>query len=162
MEIDRKNFYVTLLSNASQKIYPDNTKAAFIIHLQQPINLGTSSDWEVGVCEVSYKPPKRHILNGVIIDFIGETNALIYCDLIAPQFVGKYCVRFLRTIIYPFKLGEHHFQYIFYFPVEKREFQDIHIEIKKLDGESAEFEESTVPVKIVLHFRRMQKLYKYP
>ena len=53
MEIDRKHFYVSLLSNASQKIYPDDTEAAFTVHLAQPIDLGTSSDWEVGVCEVS-------------------------------------------------------------------------------------------------------------
>ena len=131
MEIDRKNFYVTLLSNASQKIYPDNTKAAFIIHLQQPINLGTSSDWEVGLCENTYKPPRLELISGALIDIIRETNALIYCDLIVPQFVCKNYVRLQRIIIYQSKLGEHHFQNIYYLPVEKREFQDIHIEIQK-------------------------------
>ena len=66
----------------------------------------------------------------MIIDFISELKGLIYCDLIAPQFVGKDFVRLLRTIIYPFKLGELHFQNIYYLPVEKGEFQDIDIELK--------------------------------
>ena len=54
-----KHFYVTLFSNASQKIYPNNTQATFTINLAQPIDLGSSSDLEVGLCEISYKPPKR-------------------------------------------------------------------------------------------------------
>ena len=122
MEIDRKHFYVTLFSNASQKIFPDNTLATFTIHLAQTIDLGKSSDWEVGLCEVSYQPPRPQIINGVI-DFISEVNALIYCDVIAQQFVGKDYVWLLRTIIYPFKLGEHHFQNIYYLPVEKGNFK---------------------------------------
>ena len=95
MEIDRKHFYVTLFSNALQKIYPDNTLATFTIHLTQPIDLGTSSDWEVVLCEVPYQPPRRQIINDVIIDFISEVNALIYCDLIAPQFADKDYVKLL-------------------------------------------------------------------
>ena len=83
--MERIHFYVTLFSDASQKIYPDNTQAAFTIHLAQPIQLDSSSDWEVGLCEITYKPPKRQIINGVVIQFISDVNALIYCDLIAPN-----------------------------------------------------------------------------
>ena len=93
MEIDRKHFYVTLFSNASQKIFPDNTLVTFTIHLAQPIDLGTSSDWEVGLCENTYKPPRLELISGALIDIIRETNALIYCDLIVPQFVCKNYVR---------------------------------------------------------------------
>ena len=39
--MERKHF-VTLFSNASQEIYPDNTQADFTSHLAQPIVLGTS------------------------------------------------------------------------------------------------------------------------
>ena len=46
--IDKDNFYVTLLSNASRKIYYLNTYADFTVKLAQPIDLSTTSKWEVG------------------------------------------------------------------------------------------------------------------
>ena len=124
-------------------------------HLAQPVDLGTSSDWEVGLSEITYLPPKRVVLGGVLIEFIGSQIALIYCDLIAPQFVGEDKVRVLRPIILWPATGKHLFQNIYYFPVEKSELQDIHIELKLLDGEPPEFQETDVPVKVVLHFRRI-------
>jgi len=129
MEIDQKQFFVTLFSNASKEIYPDNTLTTFTIHLAQPIDLGTSSNWEVGICEISYKPPRRLIISGVILDFTGERNVLIYCDLIATKFVGNDNVRLLRTFIRPSKFGEHHFHNVYYLPIEKRVIQDIHINL---------------------------------
>jgi len=51
--------------------------------------------------------------------------------------------------------GKHLFQNIYYFPVEKSELQDIHIELKLLHGETPEFQDTDVPVKVVLHFRRI-------
>ena len=117
------HFYVTLYSIASQEIYPDNKQAAFTIHLAQPIDLGSSSDWEVGLREVTYKPPKRHIVKGTVVEFISEINALIYCDLIAPQFVGQNKVRVLRPIILWPVLGKQIFQNIYYLPVEKTNFE---------------------------------------
>ena len=37
---DTKQFYVTLISNASQSLYPDNTVPAFTAQLAHPIELG--------------------------------------------------------------------------------------------------------------------------
>jgi len=96
MEIDRKHFYVTLFSNASKEMYPNNTVATFTIHLAQTIDLGSSTDWEAGLGEFSCQPAKTRTAPSV-----GETNVLIYCDLISPQFVGNNCVRLLRTFIQP-------------------------------------------------------------
>ena len=151
--MEGKNFYITLYSNASQKLYPDNTQADFTCHLAQPVDLGTSSDWELGVCEVTYFPPKRIVMRDSVLDYVSLLNGLIYCDLITPQFVGKDKVRLMRPIILRPATGKHLFQNIYYFPVEKSEFQDIRIEIKKLDGEPPEFQKTDVPVKVVLHFR---------
>jgi len=123
--------------------------------LAQPIDLGSSSEWEVGPIEITYLPPKRVVLGGALIDFIGSQNALIYCDLIAPQFVREDKFRILRPIILWPATGKHLFQNNYYFPEEKSEFQDIHIELKLLDGEPPEFQETDVPVKAVLHFRRI-------
>jgi len=77
--MDRDHFYITLFSNASQHIYPDNKIAAFTIQLAQPIILDLSETWEVGLCELSFS--ERQLLADI-------TEALVYCDLIAPQLIG--------------------------------------------------------------------------
>jgi len=77
-------FYVTLFSNASKEVFPDNTLTAFTIHLAQPIDL-SSSDWELALPELSYN---RQIMQGTVVDVITSVNELVYCDLIIPQIVG--------------------------------------------------------------------------
>ena len=67
--MERKHFHITFFSNSSQKLYPDNTQAAFTCHLPQPVDLDTSSDWEVGLSEIKYLPPNRVVLGGALIDF---------------------------------------------------------------------------------------------
>ena len=52
--MDRDHFYITLFSNTSQDMYPDNKTAAFTIHLAQPIRLDPSEICEVALCELSY------------------------------------------------------------------------------------------------------------
>ena len=109
MDIHRNQFYVTLFSNASKEMFPDNSLTAFSIHLAHPINIGSASDWEVGLAEVSYKTPNRQILQGAMVDVVISINVMIDCDLITPQFVGSDNVRLLRTIICPTQLGNHLF-----------------------------------------------------
>jgi hypothetical protein len=82
----RKHFYITLFSNTSQKTYPGNLLAAFTVQLAQRIDLCSTDSWEVGLCEFSCPPPARGKVR--LIDDVGITNALVYCDLITPQFVG--------------------------------------------------------------------------
>ena len=71
-------------------------------------------------CEVTYFPPKRVVMGGAVIDHVSATNGLIYCDLIAPQFVGEDKVRVIQTIIVWPASGIHLYQNIYYIPVEKR------------------------------------------
>ena len=155
MDIQRNQLYVTLFSNASQEVFPDYSLTAFTIHLAHPIKLGSASDWEVGLAEVPYKAPNRQILQGAVFDVVSSINVLIYCDLITPQSVGSDNVRLLRTIICPTQLGNHLFQNAYYLPVEKTLFQDVRIELRVLDGTHAAFEDSVIPTKVVLHFRRI-------
>jgi len=154
MEILRNQFYVTLFSNASKEVFPDNTLTAFTIHLAQPIDLG-QSDWEVGLTELSYEAPNRQLMRGKLVDVISSVNVLVYCDLITPQLVGTESVRLLRTVICPTQLGNHMFQNIYYLPVEKNPFQDIRIELREASGEPAALESGIIPTKVVLHFRRV-------
>ena len=44
----RRHFYITLFSNASQKIHPSNTLSELTIQLAQRIDLGSTDNWEVG------------------------------------------------------------------------------------------------------------------
>jgi len=81
----QSHFYVTLFSNASRDIYEQNTHADFTVKLAQSVDLGSTSNWEVGLCDISCSSPPE------------ETLALIYSNLISPQFVGDSTVRSMRT-----------------------------------------------------------------
>ena len=94
MVIGRNHFYVTLFSNASIDLYPDNTRAVFPTNLAHPIDLGTSSsEWEVGLCEVSYGGPSNELVKANTL--VDKKIVFVYCDLVAPQFVAdkisKHC-----------------------------------------------------------------------
>jgi len=95
---DPNHFYVTLFSNASTDLYPDHTIARFTTELAQPIELGSSDRWEVGVCEFTYPPNNVGVFKPTLL--VGDTTGLIYCDLISPQYVGNVLVRCLRTFIF--------------------------------------------------------------
>jgi hypothetical protein len=147
-----KQLYVTVFRNASQKFYPD-TLATFTTHLAQPISLDPNERWQVGVSEVSCPPPQVGNFRPTIL--VGDTKVLIYCNLIAPQFVGANLVRCLRTFITPTHTCHNVFENVYYVPVEKRRFQDIRIELLNLEGKRVNFKDSKRPVKVVLHFRRV-------
>jgi hypothetical protein len=44
------HFYVTLFSDASQNLYPENTLGAFTVELAQSIEFDPKDKWEVGLC----------------------------------------------------------------------------------------------------------------
>jgi len=153
MDIGRDHFYVTLFSNPSIDLEPDNTRAVFTTHLAHPTDLGTSSKWEVGVFEISYWGPSNELVKpNTLVD---KTMVFVYCDLVAPQFVADENLRTLRIIHYPSIVGEHRFQNVYYLPVEKRVFRDINIQMRLMDGSAVPFEAVILPVKMVLHFRRV-------
>jgi len=151
--LDPKHFYVTLLSNTSKSLYPDNTVAAFTADLARPIELGYSDNWEVGMCEFSYPPNSVGTFKHTTV--IGDTTGLIFCDLIPSQYVGRALVRCMRTFIYSSLSGEHVFDNVCYLSVEKRTFKSIRIEILQLTGKPVEFKSSTTPSKLGLYFRRV-------
>jgi hypothetical protein len=144
----RDHFYVTLLSSASQHLYPANTIAAFTSKLAKTIELDPSANWEVGLCELSYSPDKPAVI-------IGDTNALVYCDLIEPKFIGAAMARYLRTFVMSTDSGVYTFENVYCVPIEKRTFRDIRIEVLNLSGQRVAFEDSRTPLKAVLHFRRV-------
>jgi hypothetical protein len=118
-----RHFYITLFSNAWQKKHPRNTIAEFTFQLPQRVDLDSTDIWEVGFCQFSFPPPAVGKLKA--IEFVGAPNALVYCDLFVPQFVGSQHTRCLRTFIHESKYCDHTFKHVYYIPVEKRAFQDI-------------------------------------
>jgi hypothetical protein len=108
----------------------------------------------VGLSEVSYGGYQKGVLvsGGLLVD---KTIVLVYCEHIAPQFLTDQNLRTLRTIVYPVKGGEHRFQNVYYLAVEKRVFHDINIQMRLMDVSPVPLEADIVPVKIVLHFRRV-------
>ena len=146
-------FYVTLFSNASQDLYPDNTIAAFTSKLAHPIELG--SGWEVGLCELSSPPSENNIYfetNEILP--VGKGYGFIYCDIIAPQLVGDSFVRCLRTYPLSSKQSEQIFQSVYYVPIQRNTIHTIRIEALTQRGNRVPFRKGFTPLRLVLHFRR--------
>jgi len=121
MNVNQHN-YITLFSSASTEIYTLNSQTSFTNRLALPVDLGSSSDWEVGLAEITYRPPKRTIVQGAIIDGISDLNVLIYCNIVTPQLVGSDISRLLRTIICPSQQGKHVFLTFIIFLLNSRHF----------------------------------------
>ena len=52
-KVEPEPLYVTIFSNASRDIYEQNMHADFMVKLAQPVDLGSTSNWEVGLFEIS-------------------------------------------------------------------------------------------------------------
>jgi len=133
-----------MLSNPSREIYDLNTHADFTVKLAQPIDLDTTSNWEVGVCVISSSSSPEVAIPD-----------LLYYNIITPQFLRDSTVRCIRTFrLYPNAMCQHEFRYVQYVPVEQRRFQDIRIEFLTTEGLHIPFSDSTMPTKLVLQFRK--------
>ena len=90
------SFYVTLSSNSSMKAHAANMISSFTVQLAHEIDLAGDS-WKVALCEFSCPLPKVGSQKPHAVFY--EKNALICCELIAPQFVNHSKFRCLRTFI---------------------------------------------------------------
>jgi len=117
------------------------------MQLAKPINLDPSEIWEVGLCELTYPETEQAFDIAPLADVEDNSHALLYCDLIAPQFIGASMVRYLRTFdIMPANYGDEFlYEKVYYVPVEKRTFQDIRIEILNLSGSGSPLEKARPP-----------------
>jgi hypothetical protein len=67
--------YMTLLSDASLSVFPDNSLSRFRVRMVMSVNLSAGT-WEVGLCELIYPEPS----SGTELQPI-----FVYSDLIEPQ-----------------------------------------------------------------------------
>ena len=121
-------FYVTIFSNASRNLYPDNTIGAFTVELAGPIHMDPHANWEVGLCE--FRCPGA----------IDKSMGLMNCDLISPHFEASSLVRCLPTYVYLSPERQHRFENVYYVPAEKQKITNIRTEILTLQGEQLMFE----------------------
>ena len=66
------DFYLTLPSNASMKMYPDNTLAHYITDLPRRIDL--TGEWECGLAEIQYPHTWYNVTDEDVWFFLNEKN----------------------------------------------------------------------------------------
>ena len=88
---------------------------------------------------------------------VGDAVALIYCDLITPQFVSQLNVCYLNTFIHPTTFCNQVFENLYCISVEKRTFRQITVQVFDTAGKSIAFKNRKTPANFVLHFRGVLK-----
>ena len=141
--ISSNNIYITVYQCLTRNLREQYTPIS--LKLSRHINLATSPNWEVGVCEVSCFSPPLKSINTVDVTPCAN-HAMIYCNLISPKFVGDSTLRCMRT--FPTASFRHHeFRNVHYVPVEQRKFQSIRVEFLTLEGLHVPFKDSMTPTK---------------
>ena len=98
----------------------------------------------MGVCEISCSSSPEEV-----------NHVLLYCNVISPQFLGDSTVHCIRTFrLYLNAMCQNELQNVQYEPVEQCIFQDIGMEFLTNEGLHIPFEDSTMPTKVVHHFRK--------
>ena len=57
-----ESFYLQCPSNASMKLFPNNTLAEYTVHLETPLEVNGA--YEVGLCEIQYPQSWDNVRNG--------------------------------------------------------------------------------------------------
>ena len=86
---------------------------------------------------------------------VGDTNAILYCNLISQTFTRDRKVRCSRIFLHPTALYNKVFERFYYVSVEKPTFRDIMKKLVYTVGYIIVFKDSKTAAKAVLHFRRV-------
>ena len=85
-------FYMTLPSDGSMDVYPDNTLSRFSIHTYQPVDL-SEGEWEVGMTEMVFPTSMDNITEDeAFMDFLVPVmgNARYLDDPVAEDDPGRF------------------------------------------------------------------------
>jgi len=145
------SFYVTLSTKAMWEFYENNKHVDFTVKLSWRFDLGSSPNWDVGVCEVWCSWPPLKTLHAVDVSPWVD-NDMIHYNLISAQFVGESTVRCMRT--FPTASCRlHEFLNDHYDLVEQQQFQSIRVEFQTLEGLNVPFEDSNTPTNMLFQIR---------
>lgn len=150
-----QEFSVTLFSNDSLAIYPENQLASFTNKLYRPIEL--EGNWSVGVTEMYLN---RHFGPKII------NHGFISTEIIKPRHVGSQYTRCLKVFHITEEISNNvnsvmiacpktlfSFRPEFY-PLENNFIDEISILITDEDGETLNFWANDLPTYVTLQFRK--------
>jgi len=136
-------------------MYEMNTHPDFTVKLAQDVDLVSTSNWEMGLCEISCSSSPHMEQDDTVVT---------YCNLISPQFVADSTVRSMRTFVFSSSSSsspcQHEFQNVYYVPVEQQRYQDVRIEFLTTEGLHTPFEDSTKPTMWCFIFERIRRVKK--
>ena len=147
------HFYLTLPSNASMDVFPDNKIGSYHAkhcdglygQLSRILGFGGGGDLKIRKTKESPYVAELHSI----------TSIYIYCNIVQPQIVGNTMVPLLRTIPVTGNSGDvitKTFTNIQYVPVQTKSFEDIEILLRTDTGDPVPFEREKVIV--TLYFRK--------
>ena len=143
-------FYITLPSNASMTLYPNNKVNDYTTHLAQDVYF--DGKWEVNLEEITFPYNWKEEAK----DDNSTPSLYLYCDWVEAQLVGETKVSLLRTV--PIigqrnSIINHEFKRDHYVTLAGSGYKrDIRIKTCNDVGESVKFESGKLVC--VLHFRR--------
>jgi len=151
------SFFVTVLSNNSLNVYPDNVQCAFTNMVNISQNIG--ENWEVGISEIYLNDlPANEVL--VVVDNRQTMHTMnrglifIYTDIIKPRCVGDKTTRCLRVLLHNGIAKMMQFKNIEYYQIENCHIRDISILMSDSSGYKIPFKPSAIPIYVTLHFRK--------
>ena len=141
--------YLTLPSNSSNSLYPNNTPAKYKVRLQRELLL-EAGEWEVGLAEIHF-PYNRRL----------PPTLQVCCNIIDHQLVGNGIRPLLRIISIKGKKAGDVISQVFerphYIPVSGGAVRDVEISI--CDNSTEILSTPYGPVTVVLHLRRVKEPY---
>lgn len=179
------HFNVTLMSNVSINKYPKNVLSSFTNYIDCPLNLYGSWEVGISeIFYNDFTPVYKNVFNSNIIhDFQSmidneyvDTSKLdhnliedeslekqqftdfmyIHADIISPRIVGDQTVRCLKVMPAKAKLQEYvKFGRIEYYPVELFHIKSISITILDVESNRINFNHSSLPTMLTLHFKKI-------
>lgn len=155
------SFLVTLFSNNSLNVFPDNVQSAFtnIVNISENLN----ENWEVGISELYLNDlPTTEVL--IVVDNLKSMHSMnrglifIYTDIIKPRCVGDKRTRCLRVLLHNGVARMMQFKNIEYYPMENCDVRDISILISDSSGYKVPFKPSAIPIYVTLSFRKKRNI----
>lgn len=141
-------FYVYLSSDASEKLYPTNTKAKFTNVLGEPIEFDPHFEWHIALTEIMFPSTAQGKIN--TSTSVNNGPIFVYLDIIEPSRVGDSSSHVLRIV--PPTASHQTFSDRYYIPTIANRVTQMTALLTNRLGEKYPFASGKEPVIIVLHF----------
>lgn len=143
MDGERRPFRIYLASDSSKTFHPNNTRAAFGVHLSEGIKL--RGEYQVAITQVI-------ATNAASAD---PSPVFIYSSISTKIYLADSRARCLRILppLDTSTVNSFEFDQLNFETVEFPEFQDIYVYLKNREGDSYNLASSGPPTIVTLYFR---------